>query len=348
MRKNLEKLTDIQKRSLESSLKKTRQVDERNRLCVILGYDKAIPVDMLANVLHLSHSTIYNYLQDYHKEEKTQNEPRGGRESKFSQEQSQELIKHLSDTTYLKTVQICSYVKEKYGITYSRSGMTAWLKDQDFVYKRPKKVPGKLDPQKQGEFIEQYKELKANLKPDEEIYFIDALHPEHQSQAVCGWIKKGEQKTLQTTGKQLRIHLSGALSLEGIKVFTQEYETIDSEAMVDFLKKLEKSSSAKTIYVIMDNARSNKNKKIEEFLETSKSKIRYLPPYSPNLNPIERLWKIMREKKMYNRYYETSVSCFQEIRSFFKNEVPELAHTWSTRINDNFQTIKLNHIKIAV
>jgi transposase len=146
----------------------------------------------------------------------------------------------------------------------------------------------------------------------------------------------------------LRIHLSGALSLEGIKVFTQEYETIDSEAMVDFLKKLEKSSSAKTIYVIMDNARSNKNKKIEEFLEASKIKIRYLPPYSPNLNPIERLWKIMREKKLYNQYYETSVSCFQEIRSFFKDEVPKLAHTWSARINDNFQTIKLNHIKLPV
>ncbi|WP_281069555.1 hypothetical protein [Candidatus Rhabdochlamydia oedothoracis] len=38
--------------------------------------------------------------------------------------------------------------------------------------------------------------LKETLNPDEEIYFIDAVHPEHQSQAVCGWIKKGVQKTL--------------------------------------------------------------------------------------------------------------------------------------------------------
>src|SRR5215472_13401858 len=106
--------------------------------------------------------------------------------------------------------------------------------------------------------------------------------------------------------------------------------------MLDFLKKLENSSSAKTIYVIMDNARANKNKKIEEFLKTSKIKIRYLPPYSPNLNPIERLWKLMREKKIYNRYYESSVTFFQEIRSFFKDEVPKMAHTWSARINDNF------------
>lgn len=342
------KLTQVQKEDLESKLKKAREASERNRLCIILGHDEGLSIDQLAKAFRLSRATICNYLKDYKNEEKTQNELRGGRESKLNQEQSQELIKHLSEITYLKTIQICAYVKEKYSITYSRSGMTAWLKEQDFVYKKPKRVPGKLDPEKQEKFIEEYKELKANLKVDEEIYFIDAVHPEHQSQAVCGWIKKGEEKTLPSTGKQLRLHFSGAISLEGMKVFTQEYETVDSDAMLDFLKKLENSSSAKRIYVIMDNARSNKNKKIEAFLETSKIKIRYLPPYSPNLNPIERLWKIMREKKMYNQYYETSVRYFQEIRSFFKDEVPQLAHTWSARINDNFQTIKLNHIKLAV
>ena len=94
---------------------------------------------------------------------------------------------------------------------------------------------------------------------------------------------------LQSTGKQLRLHLAGAVCLTGMKFFTQEYETVDADAMLDFFKNLETSSNASTIYVILDNARSNKNKKLEEFLQTSKIKVRYLPPYSPNLNPIERL-----------------------------------------------------------
>ena len=344
----MKKLTQIEKKVLEAEIKKCREVsDKRNRACVILGHDEGLTIEQMAKTFRLSQATIYNYLKDYKDEEKLQNEPRGGRESKLNEEQTQELVQHLTETTYLKTTQVCAYVEEKYGISYARSGMTDWLKGQDFVYKKPKKVPGKLDPEKQEVFIKEYKELKADLKEDEEIYFIDAVHPEHQSQVVSGWIKKGEQKTLPTTGKQLRLHVNGALSLKGMKVLTKEYETIDAEAMVDFLKKLENSSSAKTIYVIMDNARANKNKKIEEFLTTSKIKIRYLPPYSPNLNPIERLWKIMREKKMYNKYYETSVSFFQEIRSFFKDEVPKSAHTWSGRINDNFETVKLNHIKLA-
>ncbi|KAG6559131.1 hypothetical protein RHOW815_000861 [Candidatus Rhabdochlamydia sp. W815] len=128
------------------------------------------------------------------------------------------------------------------------------------------------------------------------------MHPEHQSQAVCGWIKKGVQKILQTSGKQLRLHFAGALCLTGMKIFTEEYKTVDADAMLDFFKKLEKQTKARIIHVILDNARSNKNKKLEEFLMSSRIKVHYLPPYSPNLNPIERLWKILREKTVYNRY----------------------------------------------
>ncbi|QYF49086.1 DDE superfamily endonuclease [Candidatus Rhabdochlamydia oedothoracis] len=54
---------------------------------------------------------------------------------------------------------------------------------------------------------------------------------------------------------------------------------------------------------------------------SSRIKVHYLPPYSPNLNPIERLWKILKEKTVYNRYYETSVTFFQAIRGFFLEPV---------------------------
>jgi transposase len=342
------KIPTDQKVNLEAKLKKAREASERNRLCVVLGHDEGLSIDELAKALRLSHATICNYLKDYESEQKTDHDPKGGGRLKLSQEQSESLVKHLNETTYLKVKQIRAYVEKQYGVTYSRSGMTAWLQEHDFVYKRPKKVPGKLDPQKQEAFIEEYKALKTHLKPNEEIYFVDAVHPEHQSQAVCGWIKKGVQKTLQSTGKQLRLHLAGAVCLTGMKFFTQEYETVDADAMLDFFKNLEHSSSAETIYIVLDNARSNKNKKLDEFLQTSKIKVRYLPPYSPNLNPIERLWKIMRETKLYNRYYESSVTFFQEIRSFFKDDIPKMAQTWDSRINDKFQTIKLDPVKLAV
>jgi transposase len=342
-------LTTDQKKTLELRLKVARDISERNRLCVILGHNDGVPIESLARILRISLATVYNYLSDFDSEQKTKSDPRGGSESKLTEEQSQSLLKHLTETTYLKVKNICAYVRATFEAKFSRSGMTMWLRAKGFVFKRPKKIPGKLDPQRQEAFIKEYEALKAGLQPGEEIYFVDAVHPEHQSQAVCGWIRKGVMKTLQSTGKQLRLHLAGALRLDGMKMFSKEYKTVNSDAMIDFFKNLEESSGASKIYVILDNARANKNKMLEKALKGSKSKIelRYLPPYSPNLNPIERLWKIMRETKMHNRYYASSVTFFSEIRAFFKEDIPKMIHGWTSRINDTFQVVPLNPIRLG-
>jgi len=344
----MKKLTPNQRTDLEHRLKRPKDYSERNRICVILGYDEGISTQDLAKTLRISLFTVQEYLRQYDSQDKTGSSPRGGSESKLSEDQTGSLLKHLCEKTYLKVKGIIAYVHDQYGIRYSRSGMTDWLIEHGFTYKRPKKIPGKLDPEKQRVFIEQYAALKETLKSDEEIYFIDAVHPEHQSQAVCGWIKKGVQKTLQTSGKQLRLHFAGALCLTGMKIFAEEYKTVDADAMLDFFKKLEEQTKARVIHVILDNARSNKNKKLEEFLTSSKIKVHYLPPYSPNLNPIERLWKILRENTVYNRYYETSVTFFQAIRGFFLEEIPKLTDVLKCRINDKFQVVDLNPIRLAV
>ena len=343
----MQKLLENQKRDLEERLKRSRDVNERNRLCVVLGYDDGSSIDELASVLRLSHPTVYNYLNEFHSGQKVKNLPRGGGKDKLDKDQSQTLKKHLSEITYLKVKEICAYVKAKFGIFFSRSGMTKWLHENRFVFKCPKKIPGKLDPERQKEWVEEYEALKSRLKSDEEIYFVDAVHPEHQSQAARGWIQKGEQKTLQSTGKQLRLHLAGALCLDGMKVVTREYDTVDADAMINFFRALEASTDASKIYVVLDNARSNKNNKLTEYLKDSRIKPVYLPPYSPNLNPIERLWKIMRETKLYNRYYASVVDFFHEIRSFFSDDVPKKARTWTSRLNDKFQMIELNPIRPA-
>ena len=71
------------------------------------------------------------------------------------------------------------------------------------------------------------------------------------------------------------------------------------------LKKIEKSCGyAIKIHVILDNARYHYSKEVREYLQTSKINLVFLPPYSPNLNLIERLWKLFKKKILYNIYYE--------------------------------------------
>ena len=340
-------LTTQERNDLEILLKLAKDASEWRRIFVILSYDEGQNVEELARQTRLSSWTIEHYLKEYNSRNKTKNDPRGGSNPKLTSEQSKQLECHLTVTTYLKVFQIIAYVEKTFQVIYSRSGMSLWLKEHGFTYKRPQKVPGKADPKRQEDFVQKYQALKESLPPDEEIYFTDAMHPEYQTQAVCGWIKKGECKTLQTTGKQHRLHFIGAIRLDGMKVVVNEYKTIDADAMIEFLTKLESESKASVIHVIADNARSNKNNKLTEYLKRSRIRLHYLPPYSPNLNPIERLWKILREMTLHNRYYETCAECFAAIRGFFSEKILQITALLKKRITDNFQTIKLNPIIIA-
>ena len=65
-----------------------------------------------------------------------------------------------------------------------------------------------------------------------------------------------------------------------------------------------------------------------------------LPPYSPNLNPIERLWKVMNELSRNNQVFKTFNEFKEKIRGFFSVIWPNIADDYRERINDNFQSLK--------
>ena len=345
--RSLRPLTEQERDSLESELRKTKDLPEWRRLFVILSYDEGQSVDDLAFLTRLSRWTIEEYLKQYSSHNKTKNDPKGGRSSKLNETETDKLEQHLSKITYLKVKNIVAYVKRTFGKHYSRAGMTAWLKDHGFSFKKPEQVPGKLDPDRQAEFIKEYYRLKTSLGPYDELYFLDAVHPEYQSQAVCGWIKRGESKTLRTTGTQKRLHFIGALSIDGMKVVMREYKTVNTDSMVHFFKELEEAEPGRQVHVILDNAAAHRSHKLIEALKRSRIKLHYLPPYSPNLNPIERLWKVFREITLYNKFFETRWDFFSEVRRFFADTVHRIPGILQRRINDNFQIIKLNPIKLS-
>lgn len=342
----MDKLSPDQRLHLEKLVRKTRDVNERNRVCVILGRDDGHSVKEIADILRIGQSSVYDYLMEYDENQKTINDPHLGKPCKLEKSQETELKAHLQQKTYVKVKQICLYVKNTYKIEYTVAGMRNWLQRQRFVYKTPMHVPGKLDPEKQRLFIEEYNKLKAGLKENEAIYFSDAVHPEYQSHATSGWILEGEVKTLGTTAKQERLHFIGAVELTQMHIVTKEYSTIDGASMIDFLKTLANSSGASKIHLICDNGRANKNKEVRKYLEEqTKIEIHYLPAYSPNLNSIERLWKVMREQVTYNRLYPKFKDFTEKIRDFFVTGTVQLKERLKARINNNFQIITLNPLQ---
>jgi transposase len=333
-------LSPEDRRQLIQSHKHLRDGRVRDRIKAVLLYNDGYTYSEIARILLLDDETIRRHIQDY-QEEKKLNPDNGGSQSFLSLEETAALIYHLENHTYFHVKEICAYVQTTFKKTYSESGMTKWLHRNCFCYKKPHGVPAKADRQKQEAFIAMYTELKASCGTDEPIYFADSVHPQHQTQAAFGWIKKGVRKEILKTSCQKRVNLIGAINLATHQVEHKEVDWVNFDSLKAFVVQLCAANPfAKKIHLILDNAGYHKSKEFTDFIQTTHIQLHYLPPYSPNLNPIERLWKIMREQVTYNQYY-----CkFSEFRSgileFFEN-ISYYQSIIQSRINDNFQRLAL-------
>jgi transposase len=156
-----------------------------------------------------------------------------------------------------------------------------------------------------------------------------------------GWIRRGSRKPIPTVASRTRLNLMGALNLETMRVTISSYETLDSAAMEQYFDELKLSyPKAPKIHLIVDRGPYNTSFATKEAALKRGIVLHHLPPYSPNLNPIERLWKIMNESVRNNRFFESAKQFRLEIMNFFEITWPKIAHSMVDRINDNFQILK--------
>jgi transposase len=259
---------------------------------------------------------------------------------KLDAKQLESLDQHLHEHTDTRVKDIVAYVEQTYGITDTVQGMTDLLRRLDYVYKTPKKLPGKHpDVETQREFVDRYNELKQAKGKEDPIYFMDGVHPQHNSVAAYGWIKRGTTKTLESNTGRQRVNINGAVNLDQLNVVTEFDERVNAPSSIALLKKLiRKHRKAETIYVICDNARYYRSRLVREFIAGTKIVLIFLPPYCPNLNLIERLWKYFRKEILYNAYYE-KFSDFKAACHNFFDAIKAHSTVIRTLLTEKFQII---------
>lgn len=333
-------LTDEKRKELRAAHRKERDRRVADRIKAVILKDQGWPCNKIAVALMLDQETINEHIKSYLKNQKLKPE-NGGSECKLKNEQLTELIKHLDEFTYTKTKDICIYIKKKYSVSYTVGGLTNLLHRVGFTYKKPKETPGKADSEKQKAFIEEYEKLKTTATENEPILFIDSVHPTMATKLSYGWIRKGENKLIASTASRTRVNLSGAIQLKDLTTITQSFDTINAENTIAFLGKIkDKFPHASKIHIILDQSGYHRSQAVRAFTEQNGIDLHFLPPYSPNLNPIERLWKIMNEYVRNNQHFATPEQFRKSIKFFFENTLPEISFSLLSRINDNFSVVK--------
>jgi len=315
-------LTSDERLALASVLhKRGRTAREHVRANAILLLDKGWSIPQVAEALFLDEDSVRNFFASYNlgKLDSLLDDNYHGKESKLTDAQKDQLRKHVADNLYMDSALVIAFVQFEFGASYSRSGIHRLLHELGFVYKKPKHVPGKADPAVQSEFAARLQAFMEEKSSDAKVYFMDAVHPQYNSTPACGWILKGADKELPANCGRQRLNLNGAIDAESHEAIVINSPTIDADSTLELLRRIEEANPETTsIYVIADNAAYYHSRKVADYLATSRITLAFLPPYSPNLNLIERLWKYFRKEVIHNRYYSSFAEFTEQCLCFFE------------------------------
>ena len=338
------KLSQEEKIQIKQLHRSCTQRKHADKLKAILLLDKGHSCVEVGEILLLDDDTVRKYRNIYLNQGATSllSDNNKGRKSFLTTEQLEVLEKHIRENTYMDSKGIVAWIEKQFSICYSATGVNALLKRLGFVYKKPVLTPCKANLEKQEEFVVKYKELKENLAQEDHIYFMDGVHPQHNTIAHYGWIKKGQTKQLKTNNGRKRTNINGALNLETKELLYVEDERINSQTMIALLVLILDKQKQGKIYIVLDNARYYHSQIVKDFLkENPRIILKFLPPYSPNLNIIERLWKILKKKVVYNKFYLKFDQFRENVIDFLENEIWK-EKEFENILTDNFQIIKPN------
>jgi transposase len=145
---------------------------------------------------------------------------------------------------------------------------------------------------------------------------LDAAHFVHG--AFLGHVWSQERIFIPTPSGRKRFNVLGAVNAVTKAVVTVENDSyINSLSVCEMLVKLKHRSIGVPITVVLDNASYQTCGCVKDLARELDIELLFLPPYSPNLNLIERLWKFVKKKSLYSKYY----SCFESFCSAIQNTI---------------------------
>ena len=138
------------------------------------------------------------------------------------------------------------------------------------------------------------------------IYFADGCHPTHNTKTSRGWIRRGQDFEIDCNSGRKRVNINGAVRASKPEHLVYDVtDTINAQFSQRLCRQLLRKHLGKTVYLVYDNARYNRCTWLQELAKDQRIKFVFLPAYSPNLNLIERLWRLLRQEAINSMYYAT-------------------------------------------
>lgn len=181
------------------------------------------------------------------------------------------------------------YLKEEIDLQCHYSTLVRKVHREGYVYRFPRSYPINQDQEQRAEYL---KNLEKWQSEGWELWYIDETGIEGDPRPRRRWCRKGEKRTLPYAGTHIRESVIGSVCPGNGQMEALQVNYCNSDMFQIFLDQLAKTVDCHKVLLIMDNASWHKSKQ----LEWHGMKHEYLPPYSPDYNPIERIWLLLKAR----------------------------------------------------
>jgi transposase len=184
-------------------------------------------------------------------------------------------------------------IKRQFGIKFSKASVGRLLHQLGFTCQKPLYRAYQRDAELVKQWKEQvFPEIKKRAKKEgAKIYFQDESGVRSDFHAGTTWALRGQTPVVESTGARFGLNMMAAITPGGHMQFMIVQGSVRADQICEFLKRIMHGHQNK-IFLIWDGHPTHKSKKVKECVASfdGRLEIFLLPPYSPELNPIEQVW----------------------------------------------------------
>lgn len=312
----------------------------RERLIFIMSLYDGDSVETATDRIARAKTTGYNWLRRWNEDglEGLKPDFGGGRPPKLSYENREELEEILRERDDWTLKEVKKRIREDFGVEYSRSHLAKILKSIGMTYGKPYQK----DYRRPENAEEKLKKSLERVLEDQKgciFGFLDESRPKTTSNTQRFWSFEKPEKERNTTNYQANTF--GFYSPNGESVVTFK-ENSKKERVCEFLERIREENPEEEIVMILDNFSSHRAKAAREKAEELGIKLVFLPPYSPDLNPIEQIWRGIK-REISKTFFETK----EEFLGLIKNAFEKLSDKMSYAEGwiDKFLPSKFNNFQ---
>ncbi|MCP4402807.1 MAG: IS630 family transposase [bacterium] len=324
-----------------------KQRDDRLKLrfVALLMLVEEVAIEIVASVIGKSASTIERWGDHYLTKgiDSLNSFQYTPKQTYLKPAQIEQLVTWVNTTNPAKTKQVKTYIKKEFRVSYSVEAVRVLMHKHGLKRLRPKTQPGKPPTvEEQQEFVANYEQMKTECEPGTVFRFVDAMHLVHQNTPGYCWGDPNDPPVMQTNSGRKRLNILGAYNPADYSLVHVTGEaSCNGERVIELLEKIEAhDSTAPEVVLFSDNAKYFYSGQVREWIDAHpRCWLLPLPPYAPNLNLIERLWKFAKEELVTNTYYEKYKTFRAQVFRFL-NHMDRYVDELKTLMVEKFQIIQ--------